>query len=260
MSLQKRLRIIAENFVSRRSALRLGRVREHPNLQLGYVPDRFCWQYEKYRTLNRAYSPASEASFLKNNSVNNAGDLVRFYFLTLACDTIEEEGLQGDLAELGVYKGNTAFLLAELARRTKRTAYLFDTFESFAEQDLVGIDQNMKSSQREFSDTSLEDARQLVGESNVKFIKGYFPGTADSVPASATFSLVHLDCDLYAPIRAGLEFFYPRLVPGGFLIVHDYSSYYWEGVKMAVDEFLANRPERIVPIPDKSGTVVIRKL
>ena len=42
------------------------------------------------------------------------------------------------------------------------------------------------------------------------------------MPEDMVFALVHLDCDLYAPMRAGLEFFYPKLVPGGFMIIHDY--------------------------------------
>ena len=47
----------------------------------------------------------------------------------MVCDLVEKEKLHGDLAELGVYKGNTAFMLADLARRDGRIAYLFDTFE-----------------------------------------------------------------------------------------------------------------------------------
>jgi Macrocin-O-methyltransferase (TylF) len=70
---------------------------------------------------------------------------------------------------------------------------------------------------------------------------------------------VHLDCDLYAPFAAGLRYFNPRLVEGGFLIMHDYSSLYWAGAEQAIDEFFADLPEKPIPIPDKSGTAVIRK-
>jgi O-methyltransferase len=61
-------------------------------------------------------------------------------------------------------------------------------------------------------------------------------------------------------MKAALEYFYPRLVPGGFFILHDYSSLYWDGAEKAIDEFLADKPERVMPIPDKSGTVVVRKV
>jgi O-methyltransferase len=217
--------------------LRLGRVDGRPNYQIGYVPDRFYLNYDKYRTTRGfSYSEESEAAFIFGRSDNNAGDLARFYFLALVCDLVDKENLPGDVAELGVYKGNSAFLLAELARRRGgRTAYLFDTFESLPERDLVGVDSDLKDRELNFVDTSLGAVKNTV------------------------FALVHLDCDLYAPMRAGLEFFYPKLVPGGFMIIHDYSSLNWDGVEKAVDEFFADKPERLVPIPDKSGTIVVRK-
>jgi hypothetical protein len=43
-------------------------------------------------------------------------------------------------------------------------------------------------------------------------------------------------------------------------IMHDYLGLYWDGVEKAVDEFFVDKPEKVVPIPDKSGTVVIRRL
>ena len=50
------------------------------------------------------------------------------------------------------------------------------------------------------------------------------------------------------------------MVAGGWLLIHDYSSLVWEGIEKAVDEFLADKPENLVLIPDKAGTAVIRKL
>jgi len=75
-----------------------------------------------------------------------------------------------------------------------------------------------------------------------------------------SFCLVHLDCDLYAPFQAALRYFYPRLVSGGFLILHDYANAHWKGAEKAVDEFFADKPEKVIPIPDKSGTAVLRKI
>jgi O-methyltransferase len=93
---------------------------------------------------------------------------------------------------------------------------------------------------------------------NFRLCQGRFPDTAGMVAAGAKFVLAHIDCDLYAPAKAALEFFYPRLVPGGFLIVHDYSSNFWPGIEKAVDEFFGSS-NRIVPMPDKAGSIVVRK-
>jgi O-methyltransferase len=64
----------------------------------------------------------------------------------------------------------------------------------------------------------------------------------------------------YKPFKAGLEFFYPRLVDGGFLVMHDYGSLWWDGTEKAIDEFFADKPESVIPIPDRAGTAAIRKI
>jgi O-methyltransferase len=69
------------------------------------------------------------------------------------------------------------------------------------------------------------------------------------------FAFVHLDADLYDPIMAGLQFFYPRVAKGGIIVVHDYNS--WPGARRAVDVYFQDKPEVPVPMPDKSGSVVI---
>jgi hypothetical protein len=186
----------------------------------------------------------------------NRGDMARFFFFCMVLDQLAKEELPGDIAELGVYRGATASILANIARRLGRTAYLLDTFEGFAKTDLVAIDNDKPTA---FADTSLERVRALVGDQNVKYIKGYFPATASQLPSDASYCLVHIDCDLYAPTRSALEYFYPRMVPGGFIIVHDYSSLHWNGAETAVDQFFAGRPEAVVPLPDNAGSVVIRK-
>ena len=93
----------------------------------------------------------TQSQFILGNEERNSGDLPRYYFLKLVCDQILTEGITGDYAGLGVYKGNTAALLADLARRTGSRAYLLDTFKEFASDDLVEIDKNIKI---EFVDTA----------------------------------------------------------------------------------------------------------
>lgn len=192
-----------------------------------------------------------------NAGGRGAGDISRFYFFCLAFDQMMKEGVRGDLAELGAYKGNTASMLATMARRMDTTAWILDTFQGFNPADLTGVD---AAHAMEFDDTSLEAVRALVGEQNVRYVKGYFPESASQMPEGLTFSLVHIDCDLYAPIIQALNYFYPRLVPGGYLIVHDYGSLDWQGAEKAVDEFFADKPEPLMPLTDGCGSVAIRKV
>ena len=191
-----------------------------------------------------------------NNVLNNAGDLPRLYALSLNVRQVMTDGVDGDFAELGVYRGNSAALLAHYARENNRSVFLFDTFEGFNAADMAGIDANKK---QEFTDTSLDLVRQNIGNESVTFVKGHFPRTVTEDIADRKFAVVHLDCDLHDPIKAGLEFFYPRLSAGGLIIVHDYAGVYWDGVKIAVDEYVRQIGQCVIVIPDKSGTAMIRK-
>ena len=191
-----------------------------------------------------------------SNNFENAGDLPRLYALLLNLNQVMDDGIPGDIAEIGVYRGNSAAVLAHYGRRHGRTVFLFDTYEGFEAKDLTGMDAGRSTA---FDDTSLDVVRQTVGDSAISYVKGYFPDTVTPDIARRQYAVVHLDCDLYAPIKAGLEFFYPRLSPGGLLIIHDYANPCWDGPKQAVDEFLAGIPECLVLMPDKSGTAVLRK-
>jgi hypothetical protein len=195
-------------------------------------------------------------NWVLNNVENNAGDLPRLYALLLNVNQVMEDGVAGDFAEIGVYRGNSAAVLAHYSRRHGRSIFLFDTYEGFEARDLTGGDAHRSKA---FTDTSLNLVHQNVGDDAVVYVKGYFPDTVTEDIANRHYAVVHLDCDLYAPIKAGLKFFYDRLSPGGILIIHDYANPCWDGTKRAVDEFMPRISESLVLIPDKSGTAIIRK-
>ena len=186
-------------------------------------------------------------------------DGVRRDMLVLLMRSLVEAKIDGAIAEVGVYKGQTAKLFHHYM--PDRRIYLFDTFEGFSEAD-AGADPAAASVYKldgNFTDTSLALAQATVAarNDNVRFKKGYFPDSADDEVAAETFALVHLDADLEAPIASGLRYFWPRLAPGGFIVAHDYNA--WPGARRAVDAFCAEFKVFAMPMPDKSGSAVIRK-
>lgn len=224
---------------------------------VSHVPDRYNTKYQKYLATGGSFGKEFIEKFIAGNRYNNSGDLSRFFFLSLVCDQLLKEGIHGDTAELGVYRGNTGIFWAKLAERTGGKAYLFDTYEGLPEQEQDGIDSDKEL---EFDDNSVAAVKALISSDSAVYVKGSFPDSiTGNVPEQAAFCLVHIDCDLYFPCKAALEYFYPRVTPGGFLIMHDYSSLYWDGIERAVDEFLKDKSESVIPVPDKSGTVAIRK-
>lgn len=222
-----------------------------------YIPDRYSLNLNGYKKSVDFLSFNDAQYWIRGNEKNNSGDLNRFFLLNLCIDFLIEEGINGNVAELGVYKGNSAVLLAKYARRVNSTAYLFDTFEGFDEKDLVDIDAD--KGKLSFSDTSLPDVQRMIGERNAIFVKGYFPDSLAQIGEVDSFSLVHIDCDLEKPFVSALDYFYPRLKEGGFLIMHDYSSLFWPGAKKAIDNFFEDKAEFVIPVPDKSGTCIVRK-
>ena len=205
------------------------------------------FDFDRWRALWTAQNPA-----------NDRADLARLLMFLENARILEQERIAGSLAELGVYKGTTAKLLHELM--PARTLWLFDTFEGFDARDLAH-ERHGGSDGFQFDDTSLDAVLRHVGASgNVRACKGRFPETAAHVPDDERFALVHLDADLLKPTADALAFFYPRMSPGGFIVLHDYGSGAWPGIAQAADAFFKDKPEGIVRIPDKSGTAVVRRV
>ena len=171
----------------------------------------------------------------------------------------------GAVAELGVYKGDTAWQINNLF--PERTFYLFDTFEGFDEADVM-TERAYAMSRAEagdFADTSVAEVLERMPHPEVCQVrKGHFPETAAGL-AHVEFAFVSLDPDLYDPAMAGLEFFYPRLNEGGILIVHDYNNTQYRGVHQAVKEYEqklvadGEKPLKLVPLGDLHGSCVIIK-
>jgi len=182
-------------------------------------------------------------------------DLARFYFLADNVGHTLARGVAGELAELGVWRGQSARVLRGMA--PGRMLYLFDTFTGFPKDQVPEGDS--RRDRNLFADTSLEEVKAFVGTDQVVYVPGVFPETVSAVPAATRFCFVHIDCDLGAPAKSGLEFFYPRVNPGGLMVLHDYGNDSWPGVAQAVDAFLADKPEGLVLIPDKAGSAVIVK-
>lgn len=172
-------------------------------------------------------------------------------FICELAELLKMRNVKGDVAELGVYKGELAKYLN--AYFVDSELYLLDTFEGFDNRDTTFENTNNLSSASvgDFSDTSLEAVKaKMPCLDKCHFIKGYFPQSASQIPNDARFKFVNLDTDLYQPILAGLEFFYPRLNSGGVILIHDYTNPTYPGVKKAVHEFAGKYSLRFYPCGD----------
>lgn len=181
---------------------------------------------------------------------------LRLAALKMIAVEVRERGTPGAVAELGVYRGAFA---AELNRLfPERSLYLFDTFSGFDPRD-VSVERKAKFSRaaaRDFADTSVEAVRErLPFPDRAVFRIGYFPETTQGLDEE--FAVVSLDADLYKPILDGLNWFYPRMSRGGYIVIHDYNNARFSGVRQAVREFCTERGVFVVPLSDLHGTGII---
>jgi O-methyltransferase len=189
-----------------------------------------------------------------HESIATSDDYFRYATLGLAVTRVLDEDVPGAFAEVGVWRGETSALLHRLAPH--RQLYLFDTFSGFPKSDLPqGVTDNR------FRDTSEEAVRRRVGPAdNVVLRPGYVPDTLAGLE-DVSFAFVLLDLDLIEPTRASLEFFYPRLSPGAYLFMHDYNNAESDwACKRAMDDFLRDKPERLIELGDVWGSALIRRV
>ena len=197
---------------------------------------------EKINT--RRYEYSTEIA-VRVRALERFKDIADFYNLT------------GNTAEVGVYQGDFAKHINRLFPDS--TLYLYDTFEGFSEKDIEQeSNKDLKRSYTHYAETS---ENLVLGKmphpEKVVIRKGFFPETATG--ENDKYLFVNLDADLYAPILAGLEYFYPKLTRGGTIFVHDYfADAYFDGVRKAVKEFIQQSHATIAPIGDYR-TLVISK-
>lgn len=185
-------------------------------------------------------------------------DFIRLETLEMVSQEIYSNGIKGNVAELGVYQGKFACQINRMF--PDRKLFLFDTFTGFAKDDAVFDNKSLFSNaSQNFSNTSIELVKSKMQHKELcVFKKGYFPDTAKDIK-NESFCFVSLDADLYKPTKAGLEFFWPRLVHGGTIMVHDFEGKNYLGVRKAVVEFCNKNQIGYLRIADAGGSIVLCK-
>jgi predicted O-methyltransferase YrrM len=135
----------------------------------------------------------------------------------------------GHFAEVGVYKGGSAWYLADAARQDGRRVLLFDTFAGIPFE--APGDSNHTG---EFGDTSAEAVQAAIPDAEL-FV-GVFP---DTLPVGLDgIAFVHSDCDQYQSVRAVIDHLWPRMVSGGIMAFDDMNT---NGGRRAIEETFPER-------------------
>lgn len=205
-----------------------------------------------YRAARRG--PVSPA-LLKALGIADISYRSDFYTLSRAADGFAAESPL--IAECGVYRGSTLLGVANTLRAAGATDWQlvgFDSFEGFPEpapeDALADGSFHPRALKGAFADASYESLRARIRalgfEKRVTLVKGYFEETLPQW-SDRTFAIVHIDCDLYQSYLTCLEFFYDRMIPGGYMIFdeYDFSAPVYPGAERAIDGFFAGKPESV---------------
>ncbi|MCK5249610.1 MAG: class I SAM-dependent methyltransferase [Spirochaetaceae bacterium] len=195
----------------------------------------------------------------------------RGWALAEAVRYICRSGIPGDIVECGVWKGGACLLashiLAAEETDTNRRIWLFDTFSGMVPP---GSDDRIASSRQSLSErdpegwwaSSIAEVKKTLSRSHLnkesfQFVSGPVEETLDrEVPE--IIAVLRLDTDWYESTMKELEVLFPRLSPGGVLIIDDYGHF--TGAKKAVDEYFRRQGETILlHRSDYTGRVLIKK-
>lgn len=189
-------------------------------------------------------------------------DYCRYRTFELVANEILDKDIDGEVAEVGVFKGVFAKLIN--GKFKERKCFLFDTFESFDESEFkyeISKGRCLERFKSTFLDTSVEYVlNKMLYPDQCIIRKGIFPYTTKGLE-NIKYAFVSIDVDLEKSILEGLKYFYPRLNCGGVIFLHDYNNRFLEGVKVAVKIYEEEIGRDLVklPISDEGGTLIIFK-
>jgi hypothetical protein len=190
-----------------------------------------------------------------------------------ATEYLVSNDIPGSFVECGVWKGGSTMAAALTLTRLEaddRDLYLFDTFAAGmtrpTEEDIdyAGVpvlrDWPAPEDDHGAGGVSLSEVRSNLARTGydsdrLHFIEGPVERT---IPERApdSIALLRLDTDWYESTRHELDHLYPRLVPGGVLIIDDYG--HLQGARKAVDEYFDGR-RILLSRTDYSGRIAVKQ-
>ena len=138
---------------------------------------------------------------------------------------IYENNIPGDIVETGVYRGTSVLYMTKIF--PDRTIWAMDSYcgiQGYSDVKYKEFEQNTAAGQYAASLETVQDNFIRYGEltDRVKFVKGYFTDTLDTVPIEK-IALLRFDADTYSATLEVLNALYDRVAKGGFVVIDDFA-------------------------------------
>lgn len=168
----------------------------------------------------------------------------------------------GNIVECGCWRGLSAYQIATSLKNARflNKFYLFDSFEGlseFQQYDIPGWGIKDTEKRRKQFACPLDTVKDNLKEFDfIDYKKGWIPARFHEV-SDEKFVFVHIDVDLYQPIKDSLEFFYDRTLRNGIIVFDDYGYVQFPGAKKAIDEFISKYKETFfLPLPSGQAFLI----
>jgi O-methyltransferase len=171
--------------------------------------------------------------------------------------SVVENGVTGDVAEFGSYRGHSGYLIARTLESlgSDKRLFMFDTFEEFPHEDL-GVDQFWsRTHDVDFSDVQAK----LHVFDRVTIVRGDFVETLGSTNIES-LALAYIDCDSYRATKFLLDALLPTKISSrGVIVCEDYGHPALLGSRVAVHESLTGTTDCLQFFSQFSGVYIVQK-
>lgn len=193
------------------------------------------WIYpEVEEKLGKPFDPAKRTEGISwPPTAHTMVGLRRLNHLQTCVETILRDDIPGDLLEAGVWRGGASILMKAVLRAhavTDRNVWLADSFAGLPPPDALRYphDANLDLYLADALKVSVAEVRQNFRKYGLeltedKCLVGWFKDTLSAAPVNA-LSLLRLDGDLYESTMNVLDALYPKVSPGGFVVIDDYGA------------------------------------
>jgi O-methyltransferase len=151
---------------------------------------------------------------------------------------------RGALLEVGAWRGGSGCIIAKAADLCgiAERVYLCDTFQGLVKAG--AMDTSYKGGEYRAVMAEVEALVHRMNVYNVEVLSGTFPDETGAALSDKQFRFAHIDVKAYQSTKDILDWLWPRLVPGGMVVLNDYGTYGCEGVTRLANE-LASMDDRI---------------
>ena len=193
----------------------------------------------------------------------------RFVANAQAIEYILDKNIQGDIVEVGVWKGGSIIsMLMTLQKNNSlnRNVHLYDTFSGMTPHTDKDFDQDNRTAESLISSdpfwlciSSLDEVKNNIKVSSdypEDLIKYHVGDICKNEYIPEKIAFLRLDTDWYESTKCELEMFYNSVASGGVIMLDDYG--HWQGCKRAVDEFLKDKPDIKIINIDYTGVFFLK--